>query len=251
MTDIRDLGRAALAPAGLLLAGIVPAWAGDIPGNASTKATLQVTNVETEGVFDTITDSDWYRVQLTKGQDYAVTSSNPGYYVSLMSLRSATGKPLKTSGVSGVSDDGFEIRAPYTGTYFVEVKFWRVSDPLVRPPQPYYVAVVRDCKDGLDTRCRLVPGKTYHVGAAWRGDVDLYAAALDASKWYTFTGTVPDGSACGLYLQLLDRTGRVIVPFIAGEIKNYKPPQSGKYYLEANCNSEDFGGRYGILMTAR
>src|SRR3954451_13522890 len=101
------------------LGAAAPAWAGDIPGDASTKATLQVTNVATEGSFETARDSDWYRVRLSKGQDYAVRLEL-GYGQGRVPPRGAPRKLLKTAANSGDRDAGFEVRAPYTGTYFVE-----------------------------------------------------------------------------------------------------------------------------------
>jgi hypothetical protein len=54
-----------------------------------------------------------------------------------------------------------------------------------------------------------------------------------------------------LFLQLLDGTGRVLVPTTTDDIRDYKPPKSGTYYLRANCNSDDYGGKYDLLMTVR
>src|SRR4051812_30516951 len=201
------LWRIAAAVAAILLVGRA-AMADDIPGDSSTKAVLQVTNVGTAGVLDTPTDSDWYRVQLTKSQDFAVRFTI-GHGAASLSLYSVKRKPLRTTWTSDESDGGFEVRAPYTGTYFVEVK---VKED-VPPGTLYQVAVVHDCKNGLDTRCTLVPGKTFHVGSAWYNDVDLYAARLDRSKQYTFAGTPtgPDPEICAVYMDLLDRTGKTII----------------------------------------
>jgi hypothetical protein len=234
---------------GLAILGITrAALAGDIPGDASTKATLQVTNVDTEGRFETRRDSDWYRVQLATGQDYAVRLAIYDSFGSV-TLRDAAREPLKKSPGDYQGDTGFEVRAPYTGTYFVEVKGQWLSG--ITSPEPYFAAVVHDCKDGLNTRCTLVPGTTYHYGSAWYGDYDGYAAVLDRTKRYTFTGTTPPYGICVVHLQLLDGTGRVIIPTTHWAIKDYKPPQSGKYYLRANCDSDDYGGRYDLLMTVR
>jgi Bacterial pre-peptidase C-terminal domain len=236
--------RIAAALAAVPLAGPT-ALAADIPGNASTKATLQVTNAGTKGRFETAHDSDWYRVRLAKGQDYAV-KLGLGYVQGWLTLRDAAWKPLKTTANYGDRDAGFEVRAPYTGTYFVEVKGkWYTP----AEDNDYYVAVVHDCKDGLGTRCTLLPGKTYHYGSAWIRDYDVYAAVLDDRKRYTFTGTTPD--ICALFLQLLDGAGRVLVPTTTDDIRDYKPPRSGKYYLRANCNSDDYGGQYDLLLTVR
>ena len=223
------------------------ALAGDIPGDASTKATLQVTNVGTDGLLGTARDSDWYRVRLSKGQDYAV-KLGLFYVQGRLTLRDAARQVLETAVNYGDRDAGFEVRAPYTGTYFVEVKGKWYAETSAGD-EHYYVAVVRDCKDGLDTRCTLVPGETYHVGSAWLGDYDVYAAVLDRAKRYTFTGRT-DG-ICALRLALLDGTGRVVVPAAYSDIRDYEPPKSGRYYLRANCNNEDYGGKYDIRLTVR
>ena len=85
------------------------AWAGDIPGDKSTKATLPVSVARTLGTLERAGDSDWYRVTLKGDTDYTVDVSPPetGYGFIEANLRDASGKVLAsatidaTTGITG------------------------------------------------------------------------------------------------------------------------------------------------------
>ena len=241
--------------AALLLAIASPALAGDIPGDASTKATLQVTNVPTLGVIERRLDRDWYKVRLTKGQDYAVriVVEHGDGTLGSVTLRDPAQRPLKSAAINTYGDDGFEIRAPRTGTYFVDVEGdWEPEDS---GPKRYGVAVVRDCRDAPDTRCTLAPGRTYSVGSAWSGDHDRYVQPLDGSKRYTFAA-VGESDNDSLTMELLDGNGDAVTKeqFGSGSVvvSDFAPPRSGRYYVRAYCNAEDdYGCKYKVGMTVR
>jgi hypothetical protein len=248
----------AAAVAALLLVGhAAAAAAANIPGDMSTKATLKVTNVVTTGTLDQETDADWYRVNLTKGQDYAVrVLAGVNEVTGEVDIRGPGREVLKSASINSLGDNGFEFRAPYTGAFFVEViGHW---NPDYHGPQNYGIAVVRDCRGDAKTRCTLVAGKTYNVGSAWFGDYDAYAQLLDPAKRYTFTGTVAVDGYCYLDMKLLDSKGTVLASSSSAYygddpalIKDFKPASSGKYYLRLRCDSDDWGGKYSVGMTVR
>ncbi len=158
-TWYRSLLLAGLAAA---LAGAVPAGgarAADVPGDASTRATLTVqSRSSTFGEHETATDSDWFRVRLVRGTDYAVradTSIGAGL-ASSITARDPRGRPIRTVPGDGLSDVGFELRATVTGTHFVEVRALNPDEPL---PLRYAVAVTPDCRDAASTKCRLEVGR--------------------------------------------------------------------------------------------
>ena len=110
------LTRAVVLVAAVALPGV--AQAADIRGDRSTRATLPVSSTHTPSRFEFRKDSDWCRVTLAAGTDYAV-SSNGSYGLDIR-LRDAAGRILASAHDGDYTDAGFERRAPSSGTYFVE-----------------------------------------------------------------------------------------------------------------------------------
>ena len=159
---MRQHGGAGLV--GLAIFGLGPAaaLAADIPGNTSTKARLTVSSTYTPGVFESPTDSDWYRVTLQAGVDYAVSGESTGGYGIRLHLHDANGKLLapRIDG-DGNTDAGFELRPTRTGVYFVEALY------LQDQAFGYNVRVAPDCRGDRTTKCRLKPGVTQQRITAW------------------------------------------------------------------------------------
>jgi hypothetical protein len=118
MAGNRTTGPLVSGLAALLLAAPA-ARAADIPGDKSTKATITPGPARFEGVLDKAGDSDWYRVTLKAGRNYAFESAS--FCDTKVALRNAAGKVLKTSGFANDNgDDGLEFRSATTKAYFVE-----------------------------------------------------------------------------------------------------------------------------------
>src|SRR5919202_481914 len=65
-------------------------------------------------------DSDWYKVSLEAGKDYAVsTYANCGL---TFGVRDKAGKLLASTKSADEVDTGFEFRPSYTGLHFVEYR---------------------------------------------------------------------------------------------------------------------------------
>lgn len=249
----RDPTLAGLAVAAVLLTAAPAARAADIPGGPTTGATLTVqSRTSTEGVFETTVDSDWYKVRLARGQDYAVrlnATRGPGP-ASSVAARDPRRRVIRTIPGDGLSDVGFELRATTTGTHFIDVS---VRDPEEPVPLTYSVAVTPDCRDAASTRCRLEVGRAYNGLSAWFGDHDRFAVTLDNRHRYTFTVT-STSPGLGVGLELLDARGTVLREVFDVEeaaIGPFRPTASGKHFLRVNVNSDDFGGAYRALVTAR
>src|SRR5688572_5063604 len=100
-------------PVAVLLGAALPllgsgsaAAAADVPGNTTTRATLRVTTTYMPGEFESVTDSDWYRVQLAAGVDYAVSGETRSGYGIRLNVRDAGGRVLRRVGGDGYTDVG-------------------------------------------------------------------------------------------------------------------------------------------------
>jgi hypothetical protein len=233
-----------------------PAFAADIPGSAATRVFLQVSPELTRGEWEHDGDSDWYKVNLRRGEDYAVTFDSSGFEApATATLRSPKRKPLKSVSYSSEFDAGFEYRATQTNTYFLDATGkW---DPDFHPAgRSYLVRVTIDCRDAATTRCKLELGKKRNGLSAWIGDWDRYAINLLKTKRYTFTVDVPS-IATGCSTQLLDSNGTKLaeVRYSAGRpavFEDFKPEAAGKHFLRARCDvADNVGSRYEVLVTAR
>jgi hypothetical protein len=86
-------GLLALAGGGLAS----PALAADVPGGSGTKAVLQTGSAGVTGTFERRGDSDWYRLTLKGGQNYALRA--PFFLDNLcaqLNLRDLNGKLLRS-----------------------------------------------------------------------------------------------------------------------------------------------------------
>lgn len=131
------------------------AGAADIRGNANTRATLPISGTYTPGEFEFRGGSDWYKVTLAAGTDYAV-SSNRSFGLDVK-LRNAAGKILASARDGDNTDAGFEFRAPRSGTYFIEYK--ETPNPSSGDTGVYLARVMSDCWGDRTTQCVLRPGR--------------------------------------------------------------------------------------------
>ena len=164
MAGNRTTGPLVSGLAALLLAAPA-ARAADIPGDKSTKATITPGPARFEGVLDKAGDSDWYRITLKAGRNYAFESAS--FCDTKVALRNTAGKVLKTSGLANDNgDDGFEFRSATTKDYFVEY-FDAAPDVCLEYAGPYphgYSGnVAMEVRGDTTTRGTIAPGQT--IGA--------------------------------------------------------------------------------------
>jgi hypothetical protein len=194
--------------AGLALA--TGAGAADIPNSTHSTVQLLFANNSLATrvyAFETARDSDWFRVRLKGGMDYYVT----GLYgeqgdgsVLRSTFRDATGKVLaQPSHPDAFTADGYEIRAPKDGTYFLEFRTTSSVAGRVYAAQPG-----GDCRRGVTTKCTMRPGQARDNNVLGSGhDVDSFRLALTAGRTYTFFVGAQQGCASDLNVSLADSTG--------------------------------------------
>jgi hypothetical protein len=227
----------------MLLAGALPALSGaafaaDIPGNAKTKATLPVSGTYTQGVFDFPRDSDWYKVTLEKGRDYAVsTYADCGV---TFGIRNSAGKLLAGAKSDDLVETGFEFRPSYSGTYFVEYR--QVPDPYCGGIPSYPARIAPDCRADRTTTCKLKVGVTQQRVTAWAYDEDWFK--VDLVRGRTYAVEVDDPGDVSTYI--VDARGFVL----ATGSQPFKPSSGGTYYVRLYSGNDD-GQAYRVTLTAR
>lgn len=144
---------ALLAATTLLASGAFAA--ADIPGGKGTKAVLTTGPAGVEGTFEKKGDSDWYKVRLKGGQNYALSPSLTDNSNCLtLNLRNANGKILGSATSDSGADDGFEFQPEKAGTYFVEFLDKVDSGGCTSPfpyPLPYRGDVTADARGDVMT----------------------------------------------------------------------------------------------------
>jgi hypothetical protein len=229
-----------------------PAFANDIPGSSSTTAVLPISNQEIQGRFETAKDSDWYRVTLTKGQDYTVSGSGAIDCCNAFTvdLRDKTGKILASADdYIGRADAGFEFRAPYSGLYFVEYK-QTTAGPPDNGPYGYGARVSTDCRAGTTTKCSIAVGQTIKGLLAFGYDKDWFRTTLTAGKSYSVKTNGPGGTLA----YVMDATGHLVAGGTAATIHGFAPSTSGTYYVKVSTTEPQpgngIGTTYSVALTS-
>ncbi|WP_310468727.1 M10 family metallopeptidase C-terminal domain-containing protein, partial [Sphingomonas sp.] len=96
----------------------------DIPGSASTTATISVGGT-VDGSLESVGDHDWFRITLTAGQSISVALSGIGAAAledAYIRIRDAAGNIIFENDDSGPGRDSLlGFSAPSSGTYFIDV----------------------------------------------------------------------------------------------------------------------------------
>ena len=226
------------------------AWAGDIPGDKSTKATLPVSVARTLGTLERAGDSDWYRVTLKGDTDYTVDVSPPetGYGFIEANLRDAGGKVLASATIDAsdrdTSDEGFEYHARRGGLYFLEYR--GVAN---HRGDPYLARIAGDCRTGTASRCALALGRRHGGLIAYQYDQDWFRVPLTVgsgtgSTWARTGGTGP--SVAG---RVTDASGKTVLDGLGSGPVTFVPKAGGTYFV-AVADGDFFYGdvRYSLLV---
>jgi serralysin len=228
---------------GLALLGTTgAALAADIPGNARTKAVITPGPARFEGVLEKRGDSDWYRITLKAGRNYAFEVHSWG--CTRMNLRNTAGKVLRSDVGWDDEDGGFEFRSATTKTYFVEYVDANKApciDPVVGGyPTEYSGNVAIDVRGDPTTQTTIAPGQEVESLLNWYSDRDYFRATLEAGKGYVVSVSSDNG---GARLFVVDRRGNVVAGEASDpeETLSFKVPKTGTYYVVVLGDGYSYG----------
>lgn len=232
-----------LLGAALLLAAAAPAHAG-ITGGPSTTATLPLSAHYTRGTFAGVTDDRWYRVQVRRGEHYAVQAIpvpaggfSPGY--TRLSLYDGRGQLLERAPIA--EGEGLEFTAEADGVVFVGL-----DNRPSRWARGYKVRIDHDLPADATTTAALALGLATRGNSFLSTDEDWYRVALSAGKSYGFKLSLVPGSFADLAdwrLSVVDAGGHVLEHSSAGTITSFSPAATGTYYVSVRRQFE-YGDGY-------
>ncbi|EDL48477.1 M10 family metallopeptidase C-terminal domain-containing protein [Erythrobacter sp. SD-21] len=105
----------------------VSAAEGDIPGDATTSATISVGQTVV-GELEVIGDSDWFRIDLTAGQTVSISLSGSGagpVEDTYLRVRDGAGRLIAENDDGGTDLNSLmRLTADRTGTYYIEANSW-------------------------------------------------------------------------------------------------------------------------------
>lgn len=176
----------------------------DIPGTAATRATLPRGADFTQNELERDGDSDWYRVELKKGTNYAFNAD-------------------------------IELEPPFPDDGYVSLRL-RLRDPSGRVLEEDEAETYDgyDAAPDIRTAAEIEVGQTRDLSFFYGGDVDTYGVDLVGGRSYDFAAN--DSS---IDVALLDANGEVLARNPFGAIQGFEAPSTGRYFLRA----EDEYGR--------
>jgi hypothetical protein len=236
----------AAALLGLAILPVAPLHAADIPGNRNTTADARTGEV-IAGRYEAKGDSDWYRLRLKGGQNYAFNYGS-GNCSTVLTLRSPTGKILK-SGSDKQAGSGFEFQPNKTAVYFLENRDGCTSLPIQDYPLEYYTVVAADARGDTKTAAKLDVGQSRQGQMNWQYDTDFYRTSLKAGRSYTITLDFHPNSE----VALTDTKGKVLASArptgddLVVKLAGVKVQATGTYFLVAR--GLDAGGGYTLSLS--
>ena len=165
----------------------------DVPGNSTTDKTITVGST-IGGDLETIGDRDWYRVQLTAGQQYTILLTGVTLEDPYLRIRDAAGNLIieRDDINPGVMRDSrVSFTATTSGTYFIDVGSWEDGDtggytgtyqlsvqPYTPPPE-YSLSEVAD----------------FLTSSFWGGDTHRFDVSQGGSVTVNITGLTAAGQS--------------------------------------------------------
>ena len=228
------------------------ARAGDIPGDASTDASLSAEGDWRQGVLSPAGDTDWYRIELTEGQSLRV-----GLNSSLEDAMPLSDPYVAIRGPDGVElagdDDGglegldslLEYTATQTGPHFIEARGLSVEDGEGR----YAIEILPgEIGADFDTADYLAIGqqRDSRIGAA--GDADWFYVDLIEGRPYRFNLL---SSEFDTVLTLLSPEGVEVASNDDGGTQTnsyltFMSPTGGSYIASVSAYDEQGAGGYSL-----
>ena len=225
----------------------------DIPGDMSTQAVLPLGSTGISCSIASGNDSDWYRVHLVKDQPYAVNLyvENDNYRAA---IRSQTGKVLTSNAGDIDNQAGVQIRAPYTGLFYVEAR----GLPGSHSADDFcHIAMAKDCAQDLKTQCGTSVNGTFKGDLFSDDDIDYIRVGLAKNKKYDVRIFYPyefGGDNRLLQIRVLSPKGdllRYCAAHEAGDVEkctitNFSASSTADYFIAVSPGFR--GGPYSVKV---
>jgi hypothetical protein len=233
------------------------AHAGDVPGDASTDASLSGDGDYREGTLGAAGDRDWYRVDLTEGQGVRLSLA------STMTPDALADPMLVLYGPDGVEvardDDGgeglnswIEYQAAAAGPHYVEARGY-VDDAEGRYAIGLIAGEVGSSPDSAEALSANGDPRTSAIGVD--GDVDWFVIELIEGRPYRINVESMDPNPLAdPYLTVYDSQGAQVAADDDGgrglnAYLNFASPTGGPYFLGVSSFGDTGSGRYQIRVT--
>jgi serralysin len=163
----------------------------DIPGDASTTATLSVGSTVT-GSVEVVDDHDWYKITLTAGQSVTVSLTGITLTDTYLNIRDSSGNIIFSN--DDVSDGNLSSQvsfsAPSTGTYYIDVSAWHDPTGAYQGTGTYQVSVQPYSPPPLATNDQIANqlvsgywgGDSHHFNVAQGGTITVNISTLNAGE---------------------------------------------------------------------
>jgi hypothetical protein len=231
----------------LIAALVMPALSGaafgaDIPGNKGTNAKLPVVpgaiSAKT-GTFEIAGDSDWYKVELKKGEWYAFgfDGSNSEGFSFHARLRNPAGNVLVGDIViPELEDNGLIFKAKRTGRHYVEVKH---NGGDVQTMYRLWANI--DCPGGFNPECKITVDVERKSVLTWHDDTDSFGVQLQQGKTYQLA---LESIASGINGYVYDPSNTQV----AFDGQPFTAASTGRYIVLVDTNADN-GAVYKITLS--
>ncbi len=230
------------------------ARAGDVPGDATTDASLSADGDYREGVLAPAGDRDWFKLELAEGQAVRIgmqnTTSPDGLGDPYLVVYGADGAEIARDDDGGDGLNAYlEVQATAAGTYYVEARGFG-EDAAGRYAINVVAGEIGAGADGAEVLAGAGDPRTSFIGTP--GDADWFAIELIEGRPYRFNveGFDADGLADPM-LTLYDSTGtQVAADDDGGRGTNsylyFASPAGGTYFAAVSSFDGQGTGRYSL-----
>jgi hypothetical protein len=253
------------AAAAAMLAGLASAasaQSADIPGDASTAATLSEGR-PVDGVFDSEGDSDWYRLRVESGQRYvlalnSVAASDEQAIDPMVGIYDAEGNQVAFNDDSDGSLNSLLQYVPaQTGEVFVEAREFIGRTGAYRLTVTATALPADDAGNDASTRARAAVGRDIAGAIEYQGDVDWYRFSVRTGQRYRISLTgAGEGGLGDPYLRIVTAEGEELGgnddagDGTLNSLAEFTPQRSGVVYIEARGFADAYEGGYTLRIDA-
>jgi hypothetical protein len=244
------------------LAGAASAQNADLPGDASTTATLSE-GQPAAGAFESEGDTDWYRLRVESGQRYelalnSVSESDEQAIDPVLVVYDGEGNQVAFNDDSEGSLNSLLRYAPaQSGEVFVEAREFIGRAGAYQLTVTATALPADDAGNDASTRARAALGRDIAGSIEYQGDVDWYRLSVRTGQRYRIALTGAGESGLGdPYLRIVTAEGEELGgnddagDGTLNSLAEFVPQRSGVVYIEARGFGDAYEGAYTLRIDA-